>query len=428
MEALLFFLVLLLLMSLGVPVAFALGSTGFIWILYGGYPVMVGVQRLYGQMSLFVLMAIPFFMVAGEVMNYSGVTERLVGFASSVIGSIRGGLAYVNIVTSLLFAGITGAAVSDVATLGTIFIPAMEKEGYTREYAAAITAASSIVGPIIPPSIIIVIYGAVTGVSVGAMFAAAIVPGLFIGLSQAFVVLVMGKRKGFPVSQERFRLKKVGHSFLQALIPLFMPIIILGGILGGVFTPTEAAAVAAFYSFIIGAFVYFQIKPHHIKEIFISATYKYSSLLLIMGGAGVLGWIVARTGAHRGLVDTFFLITDNPHLIMGMVLFFLLLVGMWLETGATVCLLGPTLSAAMELIGFHPLHFGILMIVTVNIGLITPPLGVCLFAASSVSDRTVEEITMEIWPYILVSIAALLVIAFFPEIALFLPRALGFRV
>ncbi len=428
MELLLFFLLLVILMIIGVPVAFALATIGFMWILYEGYPLMIGIQRVYGQMSLFVLMAIPFFMVAGEVMNSSGVTGRLVSFATSIVGRIRGGMAYVNILTSLLFAGITGAAVSDVATLGTIYVDPMERQGYSRQYAAAITAASSVVGPIIPPSIIIVIYGGVTGTSIGGMFAAAMVPGFLMAVGQALVVLIMGKKKNFPMSDEVTSIRKVASNFYSAIVPLMMPFIIIGGILSGYFTPTEAAAVAAAYAFLIGIFVYKKIKLSDVKEIFISATYKYASLLLIMGGAGALGWIVARTGAHRDLVEALFVISENPYIVMGMVLVFLLIIGMWLETGATVALLGPTLASAMEVVGYSPLHFGIIMIVTVNIGLITPPLGVCLYAASSVSNCSVESIVKEIWPYILVCIFVVILLIIFPELSLYLPRLLGFRV
>ena len=340
------------------------------------------------------------------------------------MGRFRGGLAYVNIVSSLIFAGITGAAVADVSALGTIFIPSMEKEGYSRGYAAAVTAASSIVGPIIPPSIVIVVYGAITNTSVAAMFAAAIIPGLLIGLIQGVVVFIQGRRHNFPKREVEFTTKKFLLSFKDASLALIMPLIILGGILFGVTTPTEAAAIASLYAFIIGIVIYRRLKISDFMTIFKRATYQYTSLLIIMGSASVLGWILSRSQAHVALIQLLFGFTKNPHVILIVVLAFLLFVGTWLETNATIVLLAPTLTAAMKMIGYQPIHFGTLMILTVNIGLITPPLGVCLFAASGTGQVKVESIVREIWPYIGASIAVLFLVAFVPDFVFVIPKLL----
>lgn len=289
-----------------------------------------------------------------------------------------GGLAYVNIVASMIFAGITGAAVADVSALGTIFIPSMEKEGYTRSYAAAVVAGSSIMGPIIPPSIVMVVYGAMTNTSVAAMFAGAIIPGILIGLAQMVVVFVQAKRRNFPQQHIEFTPKKFLLSFRAAFLALIMPLIILGGILFGITTPTEAAAIAAMYAIILGVFVYKMLTVRKFLHIFKGATYQYASLLVIMGSASILGWVLSRCQAHTALLKLIFGITQNPTGILLIVLCFLLFVGTWLETNATIVLLAPTLAAAMQLIGYHPVHFGIVMTVAANIGLITPPLGVCL--------------------------------------------------
>lgn len=425
MQLLLYFLLLIGLMFVGLPVAISIGVTACVWIITSGLPLIIIPDKFFAGMDSFVLMAIPFFMVAGETMNRTAVTEKLIQFSKFLVGRYRGGLAYVNIVASLIFSGITGAAVADVSALGTIFIPSMEEDGYTRSYAAAITAASSIVGPIIPPSIVIVVYGAITNTSVAAMFAAAIVPGLLIGFIQACVVFLQARRKNFPKEEVHFTVPAFARSFKDASLALIMPIIILGGILFGITTPTEAAAIASLYAFGLGLLIYRNLKTKDFIAIFKRATYQYTSLLMIMGSASILGWILSRSQAHLALVKLLFGFTQNPQLILLAVILFLLFVGTWLETNATIVLLGPTLTSAMKLIGYDPIHFGTVMILAVNIGLITPPLGVCLFAASGTGNVEVEAIVKEIWPYILASVVVLLLTAFFPSIVYFVPRLFG---
>ena len=425
MELILYLVLMILLMFIGLPVAVAIGATASIWIIASGFPLTIIPDKFFAGMDSFVLMAIPFFMVAGEAMNQAGITEKLVNFANILVGRFRGGLAYVNIVASMIFAGITGAAVADVSALGTIFIPSMEKEGYTRKYAAAVVAGSSIMGPIIPPSIVMVVYGAMTNTSVAAMFAGAIIPGVLIGLAQMGVVFVQARRRNFPQRHIEFTPKKFILSFRAAFLALIMPLIILSGILFGLTTPTEAAAIAALYAMVLGVFVYRMLTVKKFLHIFKGATYQYASLLVIMGSASILGWVLSRNQAHTVLLKMIFGVTENPIGILMIVLAFLLFVGTWLETNATIVLLAPTLAAAMQLIGYNPVHFGIVMTVTANIGLLTPPLGVCLFAASATGRLSVEDVVSEIWPFIGAAVVVLLIIALVPEISLFLPRLLG---
>jgi tripartite ATP-independent transporter DctM subunit len=269
-----------------------------------------------------------------------------------------------------------------------------------------------------------VIYGAMTNTSVAAMFAGAIIPGILIGLAQMVVVFVQAKRRNFPKHYIEFTPTKFLLSFRAAFLALIMPLIILSGILFGLTTPTEAAAIAALYAFILGVF-YRNLTFRKTVNIFKGATYQYASLLMIMGSASILGWVLSRVQAHTVLLKLIFGVTQNPTGILLIVLCFLLFVGTWLETGATIVLLAPTLAAAMHLIGYHPVHFGIVMTVTANIGLLTPPLGVCLFAASATGKISVEAIVSEIWPFIGAAVVILLMIALLPEISLFLPRLLG---
>lgn len=422
----LMFLLLILLLLLGLPVAIVLGVVSVIWLALAGLPLKMAASTVYTSMNLFVLMAIPFFIFAGEIMNKTGITDHLIKFVNLVIGRFRGGLAQASIYTSILFAGITGAGVSDVTALGTIFIPAMEKQGYKRSFAATLIAATSIIGPTIPPSIIIVIYAAVAQVSVGAMFAAAIIPGILIGLSHSIYVALIAKKQNFPKFDIKVSPKEFAISFKNSLLALITPFIILGGILGGVFTPTEAAAIAVLYSLIVGLAIFRTINFRDIFNVFV-ASFKLSAMLFfIIGVAGILGWLIAKIGLPSLLVKTFLSFTNNVDLIFIIVMLFMIFVGTWLDNGPACIILAPILAPMMTSLGVNPIHFGVLMIITLNIGLITPPLGICLFAASAVGDVKIETLAVQIWPYVLIDFLVILLLIYVPELSLFLPRLLGF--
>lgn len=422
------FLILFLLLLIGFPVAMALGIISSTWVILAGRDLQMIASRMYAGIDKFVLMAIPFFVLAGEIMNHSGITERIIHFVNIFIGRFRGGLAQVNIYTSILFAGMTGAAISDVAALGAVFIPAMEKQGYSRDFSAAITAASSIVGPIIPPSIIIVIYGAVTGVSIGSLFAGAFLPGILLGLSMSVMTAVIARRRNFPVIKKEYSFHEVAIAAKDGIIALMMPVIIIGGIVFGIFTPTEAAAVAVFYALIVGVFFFRSISAKDIYLSLSNALRVSAMLFFIIGVAGILGWIIARVRLPAALAQFFMGISENPNLIFFFVLLLLLFVGTWLETGASCVIFAPILAPMMEMLGFHPIHFGVVMIIALNIGLKTPPLGVCLFAAVSVGKVRFESLVREIWPFLVLDFAFCVALIFFPEIVLILPRLLGFSV
>lgn len=411
---------------LGLPVAISLGVVSTAWIIVAGRSLQMVASRMYDGMDQFVLMSIPFFCLAGEIMNHSGITDRLIQFVDYIVGRVRGGLAQANIYTSILFAGITGAAVADVSALGTIFIPAMVKQGYSRKFSVAVTAASSIVGPIIPPSIIIVIYGAVTGVSIGAIFAAAIVPGVVLGLSMSTYVALVARRRSFPKVEQPFDLKGFISTFKDAVLALIMPIIIVGGILGGIFTPTEAAAVSVFYAFIVGGFIYRSVK---LKTIYISVVnaMKISGMLFfIIGFANILGWILARLNLPQTIAQLLLNLSDDPRITFLVVIALLIFIGTWLETGTACIILAPILSPAMKSVGIDPIHFATVMIVALNVGLITPPLGVALFAAVIVGGVSFEDACKEIWPFIVLDIVVLVLLIYVPTFSLAVPRLLGF--
>jgi tripartite ATP-independent transporter DctM subunit len=420
------FALLILLLLAGLPVAIVLGVVSTTWVILAGNSLLMIASRMYAGIDLFVLMAIPFFILAGEIMNHCGITDRLIKFVDFVIGRVRGGLAHANIYSSILFAGITGAAVADVAALGSIFIPAMEKQGYTRKFSAMITAASSIIGPIIPPSIIVVIYGSVTGLSIGTLFAACVIPGLIVGLSMSVYVSLVAKSKNFPKSEEPFEVKAFLICFKDSILAILMPVIIVGGIFSGLFTPTEAAAASAFYAFFVGVVIYRTITPGIILKSVVNSVRTSSMLFFIIGFANILGWIIAREQIPDTIAKFLLSLSSNPTTLLLLVVLFLLFLGTWMEITASCIIIAPILTPVMVKVGLNPVHFAVVMLVVLNVGLITPPLGVALFAAVGVGKVGFEEVCSELWPFLVVDVLVILLLAFIPELSLAIPRAIGF--
>lgn len=418
--------VLILLIFLRMEIAFALGIIGLLWLNITGSQMTIGVSRVFGGMDAFILLAIPFFLFAGELMNEAKITPRLVQFANVTIGRVRGGLAQANVFASLFFAGITGAAVADVAALGRIFVPAMAEEGYDRDFSAAVTAASSLVGPIIPPSIIIVIYGGVTATSVGGLFAAAIVPGLLLGVALMAMVGVLSVKNDYPKYEEEVERSEYPRLLFDSLLALTMPVIILGGIMLGIMTPTEAAAAACAYGIFLGVAIFRTLNARSIYRALHDSLLRASQLYIIIGFAMILSWLLAREGVPQLLADT---IQGTGVGIIGfmvLILLVLLFIGTWLEIGAATIILAPTLADMASLMGIHEFQFGIMFVVALCFGLITPPVGICLFAASSVSNTPVWPIAKRIVPFFVVDLIVIMLIIYFPEITLWLPRVFGF--
>ena len=417
---------LFILLVIGIPIAYIFGITSVVYFIQNGPQFLrLMPQRFHSGTDSFVLLAIPFFIFAGELMNATGITSRLIRLAKVLVGRVHGYLAYANVVASILFAGITGAAVSDVAALGSIFIPAMKKQGYSGPYSAAITAVSSIIGPTIPPSTPILVYGALTGTSIAAMFAAAVVPGLLLGFSQMMIIKIQAKKKGFPQKDdEKFSAKEVVYSLWEGIPAVIMPVIILFGILSGVFTPTEAAVVAGAYALLFGLGTG-SLPLSEISGSLKKAVRSSALILLIIGCANIFGWIIAKEQLARIAASYITKLTENPSLILLLVIAFLLFVGTWMETLVAITLLSPFLSLLATQVGLDPVHFGIIVVITLNIGMVTPPVGVCLYVAGSVSGETFESITKEAFPYVCGMVIVLLIVAFFPCLALWLPSVLN---
>ncbi|WP_368187463.1 TRAP transporter large permease [Aestuariibius sp. HNIBRBA575] len=484
----------IVLIMVGLPVVFALlAAPGALLLLNGQERDLAVLYRnLYNGMDSFPLMALPFFMLAGEVMNRGGITVRLVEFSQAFMGHMRGGLAHVNILSSILFAGLSGSAVADTSALGSTLIPAMEKNGYTRKFAAAITAASSVIGPIIPPSGIMIIYAYVMGESVAALFLAGIVPGIMVGAGLMVMVRLMADRYDLPkaerivakgqtvspveywVSLVLIRINIAGllygvfamirglagleitlnpwliyliflpiaHGIAmwtrgqvssdfrsvckKAIAPLQTPIIILGGILTGVCTPTEASALAVAYALIVSFAVLRSMKFSDLAGILTRSALATSAVLLLVGAAVAFKTVVSLSYAPQILTDAILGLSENPLILLFLINILLFVVGMFLDAGPAIIILGPILGPIFTELGVHPVHFAIIMSVNLTVGLATPPMGLVLFVASTVSGEKVETIAKAILPFLAVEVLVIFLITYFPFISMTVPRLTGF--
>jgi tripartite ATP-independent transporter DctM subunit len=415
-------------LMIGLPVFFGLiASPGILlWLNGSERDITLLYRNLYNGMDSFPLMAIPFFMLAGELMNRGGITLRLVEFAQALMGHLRGGLAHVNVLSSMLFAGLSGSAVADTSALGSMLIPAMEKQGYSRKFAAAITAASSVIGPIIPPSGIMIIYAYVMGESVAALFLAGIVPGAMVGIGLMVMIKFMADKYDFPVASRKYNWKERGQASLKAFFPLMTPVIILGGILFGVFTPTEASAVAVAYALIVGLFILKTLKVGEIPSVLRQAGITSAVVLLLVGSAMSFKTVVSLSHAPEIMADWILTLSDNPLILLFLINLLLFAVGMFLDAGPAIIILGPILGPVFVDLGVDPIHFAIIMSVNLTVGLATPPMGLVLFVASAVSHERVETISRAILPFLAVEIIVIFLITYFPALSMTIPRLTGF--
>ncbi len=420
-------LIFVLLLLAGMPVAFVMGFSASLYLLFSPQVSFLDMapQKLFAGMDSFILMCIPYFILAGEIMTRGKIADRIVDFSNLVVGRWRGGLAHVNVLASMLFAGITGVALGDIAALGSIFIPAMKKQGYDSPFSAAVTAASSIIGPIIPPSMIIVIYGAVTSVSIGALFAAAIVPGLLMGLSQMLIIAFLARRRRYPKIHIPMTPKKLLLGTKDALVPLMMPAIILFGILFGIFTPTEAAGMAVLYAFVVATFFYRALRLRDYGPILRTALFFSAKLLIIVGCGSILSWVFGIENVPEKVKVLFYSISHDKVTLLIMMNLFLLVLGMWLDCSASIILFAPMLTPLAMEIGIDPVHFGIMMIVNLNIGLLTPPLASCLFAVADISLDPLIKVIIAVLPFLVACFVSLALITFVPQFTMTLPRWMG---
>lgn len=423
----------LLLLIIGVPVFFAMIGAGVfqLWQLDRMPFLGMQVNRVYSGISSFPIMAVPFFILAGEIMNSGIVTRALVDFSRAMLGHIRGGLAHVNIAASVLFAGLSGSAVADTSALGSMLIPAMEKNGYSRKFAAAITAASSVIGPVIPPSGLMVLYAFVMNVDVAKMFLGGIVPGLMLAGSLMGVTAFMAHRYDFPVANERMNWRERGQSGLRAFFPLLTPVILLGGILSGHFTPTEAAAVAVAYALLLNVGVKILHRLGLLEDdgfglrafggILKRTVVQSGVVLLLVGVSTGFSQVVTIARMPEMLTTMMLSISDNVLVFLLLVNVFLFVVGMVLDAGPAILILGPILAPAAAAYGIDPVHFAVLMCLNVTVGLATPPMGLVLFVATSISGARFSEIVRAIIPFLIAEVIVILLVAYVPVLTLGLP-------
>ena len=418
----LFLLTLTFLVTLlwGMPVAVVLGVASAVYLVAADMPLTVIPQKMFSGMDSFVLLSIPAFVLAGNLMNGGGITDRILRFSNSVVGHFRGGLAQTNIVGSMIFAGISGSAAADAASQGAVLIPGMARQGYTVPYSAAVTAASAVVGPIIPPSIPMIIVGSLTGISVGQMFLAGAVPGLLLGLGMMVPAYVLAVRDNHP--REPWRgWGEVWASGKDALWAMGMMFLILFGIVGGYFTPTEAAVIAVLYAIVVGLFVYKELGWRDIPRLVADSAISGAAIMLLVGFANVFGWILAAERIPQMLTEWMTSISTERWALMIMMNLLLIVVGMFMETIAALIILFPPLLAVATAAGMDPIHFATFAVLNLMIGLATPPVGVCLFICASIGRISLWEITVAVWPFLLSNFVVLALVTAIPQISLWLP-------
>jgi len=416
----LLFIVFLLLLVFGFPIAFALGLASFVYILFSDLPFIVIPQKMYAGLDVFVLLSIPGFILAGNLMNASGITNRIIQLCNALLGHIRGGLGLANVGASMLFGGISGTAIADTASIGSVMIPAMEKEGYDTDFSCAVTATSSTIGPIIPPSLPMIIAATLTGLSVGKLFIAGIVPGLLLGLGLMLVTYIISVKRKYP-KRPKASFMEMARSFYQAFWAILMTILILFGIIGGVFTPTEASIVAVVYAMAIGLFVYGELKFRMIPKIILESAKMTASLMVLVGFANLFAWIMTVEEIPQLIAQSLLSITQNKIILLLLINLLLLFVGAFMETIASLLILFPVLLGVAMHVGVDPIQFAMIMVMNLVIGLITPPVGICLFVASSIGKIPMERIAKAGIPFLMVMLVVLLLVTFVPGISLYLP-------
>jgi len=415
------FIVLVLTLVMGTPIAIAFALSSLAYIVIDGLPQVLLLHTMLGGIDSFPLLAIPFFIFAGHLMNGAGLTDRIFDFAKSIVGWMPGGLGYVNVGSSVIFAGMSGAAVADAGGLGLVEIKAMRKAGYDDDFSVGITAASSIIGPIIPPSLPMVIFGVMASTSIGKLFAAGIIPGLLMALSLMAMVYYLSKKRNYPVDN-KFSFSVVWYYSRKAFLPILMPVIIIGGILSGVFTPTEAAVCASFYALVLGFGVYRTLDFKKLMDIIIETVETTASILFIVAGAAIFAWILTANQIANIFADNLLEITTDPTLVLFIIVGVVLAIGLFMETIAAITILVPILMPIAVIVGIDPIHLGVVVILSLMLGLLTPPVGMVLYVLSKVAKVPFEKCVSATFIFLIPLIFILVLIIIFPSIVTYIPN------
>lgn len=420
-------LVFFIQMIIGIPLFIAMLTTALTGFLYIGEMSLLRlmVQQFFGGLDIFSLMAILFFIFAGVLMNHAGLTDRLLMFSRALVGHFKGGLGYVNIVASIIFAGVNGSAAADTSALGSILIPAMGKEGYSRSYAAGLTAGSSLIGPIIPPSIFMILYGALTNTSIGGLFVAGIIPGFTLGVVFMFMNFYYARKYEFPVTSTGFSLKKLIQAVGRSMVALIAPLIIIGGIVFGVMTPTESGAIAVAYVVVVGIGWTRELDFSGLWASICETARLTSVVFIIMGAATIVAWLLTYEQVPQKFAHLVMTYTGNRTVVLLILSLITFVIGMFMEEVATLVLLTPVFAPIATAAGIDPLHFGVIMTLNITIALITPPMGACVYIASAVGGVPLEKLFKHIWPFVAVAMFVVMFLIFFPALTTTLPVLFG---
>jgi C4-dicarboxylate transporter DctM subunit len=414
--------ILLGLLAINVPVAVTFGVTVALFlVLLTDVPLTLIPQQMFGGTDSTVLQAVPFFLLAGALMDKGGISRRLVNLANVLVGWVTGGLAMVSVVASMFFAGISGSAAADSAAVGSVMIPAMTKKGYAKDFAAALIACAGTIGTMIPPSIPMIIYGVTTGTSIGGLFIAGVVPGVLMGLALMAHAYAVSRQRGYT-GLALPSARKVGVAFREALLTLLMPVIVVGGILGGIFTPTEAAAIAVFYSFVLGGLVYRELRWSSLLEVLVQTGLSTGIVMFLIATSTAYGWVLARQGIPLTLANAFTGMTSNPWVFLLLVNLLLLVAGTVMETVPSIIIFAPVLLPLAKQVGVDPVFFGVIMVVNLSMGLASPPSGATLFVSTAIANEPLDRVCRAVWPLFFSMVAILLLITFVPALVMGLPH------
>lgn len=419
-----FFFSFIFFLLAGVPIYLTLLIPSLLYmVITGNFSALQITHRMFNGVDSFVLTALPFFIFAGGLMSAGGITHKIIDFSLALIGRMRGGLGHVNIMASMVFGGISGSATADTAAIGSILIPAMNKRGYPNHFSGGITVASSTIGIIIPPSIPMVIYAVVAGVSIGRLFLAGAIPGILVGLSMMVVCYILSVKKGYP-AEKKASIGEVLKNFKDSIFAIFMPLLIVGGIVGGVVTATEAAVLAVVYALIVGFLVYRQLRISALPRVLKETLLITGIVMIIVAAADIFAWILAYEQIPQKVADLLLSISSNPLVILLIINAFLLAVGTFLDLAPAIIILVPVLLPVVQQLGIDPVHFGAIMVMNLGIGLDTPPVGTSLYAVCHIADISLEELSKGTLPFLISNLAVLFLVTYVPVVAMYLPKLL----